>query len=66
MGIKATVEYAYVGKFRQHGECCIRAAAVDDDNILRPPKLGQSAGDILFLIKRQDYRCNMFKHFAGA
>src|SRR2546430_7412370 len=62
MTIKTALEDAHIGKACQHLQRPIGTAAVDNDNVLGPCKVGQSAGDILYLIMSQQNRRYLVKH----
>src|SRR5262249_5658422 len=62
MAIESALENAHIGKARQYRQRPVRTTAVDNDNILRPGKMGQSAGDILYLIMSQQNRRYLVKH----
>src|SRR5262245_36539382 len=62
MAIETALENAHIGKACQYRQRLIRTAAVDNDNVLGPGKVGQSAGNILRLIMSQQNRCYLVKH----
>ena len=63
MGIEATVEYAHVGKACEGRQGPIRAAAVNDDNFISPPR-GREAGiDVRGFVEGDD-RDGQLRHRA--
>ena len=52
MSVETAVEYPYPVKCRKDGERSIRAAAVDNDNVLCPSQVGHRAGDVVLFIVR--------------